>query len=74
MRKGKDFRFVVSSGQHRSGAVSACKISQVPVSFSRQFPRFIDCDAIYEWPSVIRGDISHKTAADIIDIFFAKKP
>lgn len=70
LRKGNDWRFILTSGHHRTAVLSALNYFTIPMTFKRSFPRVIDYEDINEWPQVKKGHISRNLAEKVFLEYF----
>ncbi len=70
LKRGSELRFVVTSGQHRVGAMAALGYSKVPVLLTPEYPPIVDREFAEHWPIVSCGFYTREAALACFDRFF----
>lgn len=70
--KGKDYRFVVTEGQHRVACLAALGYEKIRCrfTFQPQYPKIVYHQDIKKWPQVANGVYSRNMASRIFNRFF----
>ena len=70
LKMGSGYRFIVMSGQHRLGVLTALGVSKVLLLPSQDFAPCLDLDVVQEWPIVRSRDISPEEAWALGERYF----
>jgi hypothetical protein len=74
LRRGDDWRFLVTAGQHRIAALAALDQRTVRVKFQPNWPRLIDAAQVDQWRWVANGLYTREQALTAFAALFARRP
>lgn len=70
LKKGDDYRFKVSGGQHRMAALGVLGQKDLHVKIQPDWKRVIDIQHIHHWEHVKNGTYSEEAARKIFNFYF----
>ncbi|MEC3885211.1 class I SAM-dependent methyltransferase [Halobacillus sp. HZG1] len=70
LKKGKDYRFLITGGQHRIAALSVLGSQSILARIPPKRKRVIDLDEIKEWEQVANGVYPLEVASHVFHMYF----
>lgn len=70
LKYGDNYRFIVTSGQHRLAVLAVLGKSSFLAKIEPGFPRVVDVKHVHRWPQVRRGVYSPSRAKRVFRLFF----
>ncbi|UMZ74976.1 hypothetical protein [Natranaerofaba carboxydovora] len=70
LKKGDEYTFMVTGGQHRAGSIAVLNYETFRAKFAPGRKPVIDIDEIEEWPNVKNGLYSREVATKVFEHYF----
>ncbi|SFJ77535.1 Methyltransferase domain-containing protein [Halobacillus dabanensis] len=70
LKKGKDYRFLITGGQHRIAALSLLGYDSILARIPPRRKRIINLDDMMEWEQVVNGNYPPEVASHVFLMYF----